>query len=300
MTQTTMMTSELIGRLALEAMLLEVSATPKPGLVDRNNSGAHRDMDFFTFMKSAASLGGSFSEFTEAGFAGGAVGVPPASIFPGIRKIGIEAERRMFRATGGINTHKGEIFSLGLLASCAGYLSGSGRELTAEGTMTLAADMCRGICSADFAGVREKSPAMLTKGERVYLEHGITGIRGEAEAGYPSVREASLPALKRYLADGLSMNDALAMTLIHIMAHAHDTNIISRHDMKTAQEVMRTAGEMVSSGFGLEDIRRLDDEFISRWISPGGSGDLLAVTYFLYSISPATDSTIRTFSHLEP
>ena len=274
-----------IGSLALEAMLLEVSATPKPGLVDRNNSGAHRDMDFFTFMKSAASLAGSFMEFSQEGFTGGRENIPPAEVFPAVRGIGVEAEKRMFAATGGINTHKGEIFSLGLLSACAGYIAGSGREVTADGVMTLAGEMCSGICERDFAGVRDKNPAMLTKGERVYLEHGITGIRGEAESGYPSVRIAGLPALRGYVSRGMCINDALSMTLIHIMAHARDTNIISRHDIKTANDVMSLAGEMVESGFGLEDIRRLDGEFIARWISPGGSGDLLAVTYFIYSLN---------------
>ena len=273
-----------IGSLALEAMLLEVSATPKPGLVDRNNSGAHKDMDFFTFMKSAASLAGSFTEFSQEGFTGGRKNIPPAEVFPAVREIGVEAEKRMFAATGGINTHKGEIFSLGLLSACAGYIAGSGREVTAEGVMTLAGEMCAGICERDFAGVRDKNPAMLTKGERVYLEHGITGIRGEAESGYPSVRIAGLPALMGYISRGMSLNDALCMTLIHIMAHARDTNIISRHDIETANDVMSLAGEMIESGFGLEDILRLDGEFIARWISPGGSGDLLAVTYFMYSL----------------
>ena len=273
-----------IGSLALEAMLLEVSATPKPGLVDRNNSGAHKDMDFFTFMKSAASLAGSFMEFSQEGFTGGRENIPPAEVFPAVRGIGVEAEKRMFAATGGINTHKGEIFSLGLLSACAGYIAGPGREVTADGVMTLAGEMCAGICERDFAGVRDKNPAMLTKGERVYLEHGITGIRGEAESGYPSVRIAGLPALRGYVSRGMSLNDALCMTLIHIMAHARDTNIISRHDIETANDVMSLAGEMVESGFGLEDIRRLDGEFIARWISPGGSGDLLAVTYFMYSL----------------
>lgn len=285
MTANTKMTSEEIGTLALEAMLLEVSVTPKPGLVDRNNSGAHRDMGFFTFMKSAAGLRSSFEDFAEAGIVGGVKKFLPREIFPYIRKIGIEAEKRMFSATGGVNTHKGEIFSLGLLSACSGYLSGSGREVKAGDVMKTAAEMCRGICERDFAEVKTKSPESLTKGERVYIEHGITGIRGEAEDGYPAVRNISLPALKKYLDDGFSMNDAMAMTLIHIMAHAQDTNIISRHDILTAQEVMINAKKMISSGFGLDDIKRLDDDFISKWISPGGSGDLLAVTYFLYVLS---------------
>ncbi len=278
------MTSNEIGRLALEAMLLEVSATPKPGLVDRNNSGAHRDMDFFTFMKSAASLASSFVDFAEEGRAGGMKGIPPAEVFPSVRRTGVEAERRMFRATEGVNTHKGEIFSLGLLCSCAGYIAGFGREITADETMRLAGEMCAGICRRDFANAKTKPSAMLTKGERVYIEHGITGIRGEAEAGYAVVREVSLPALRGYLGDGMAMNDAMSRTLIHIMANAQDTNIISRHDVKTAQEVMRNAGRMIASGFGIEDIRRLDDEYIVQWISPGGAGDLLAVTYFIYAL----------------
>ncbi len=270
---------EELGTLALEAMLIEVSVTPKPGLVDRNNSGAHHDMNFFTFLRSAASLRSSFEEFARAGFVGGSRNFSPAQVFPLIRKIGLEAEKRMFAATDGINTHKGEIFSLGLLSSCAGFLTGKSETLTAEKVMTLASEMCHGICEKDFAGVRNKKT--LTKGERVYLEHGITGIRGEAEAGYPAVRDVGLPALRKYLADGLSLNDALAFTLIHIMANAQDTNIISRHDLKTAEIVMKRAEKILAENSGLDGIRELDREFIAEYISPGGSGDLLAVTYFL-------------------
>ena len=275
-----MTTTREIGRLALEAMLVEVSVTPKPGLVDRNNSGAHRDMNFFTFLKSAASLHSCFEEFAAAGYDGAQNDLTPGKIFPVIRKIGIAAEKRMFAATEGINTHKGEIFSLGLLSACAGYLAGTGEALTAESVMSTAGVMCAGLCERDFAGVREKS--VLTKGERVYIEHGITGIRGEAEAGYPVVRDCALPALREYISRGLSVNDALAFTLLHIMANAHDTNIISRHDLDTSQEVMRTSRELLASGAELQEVRRLDDEFIARNISPGGGGDLLAVTYFLY------------------
>ena len=288
MTKNMKMTSNEIGSLALEAMLFEVSATPKPGLVDRNNSGAHDDMDFFTFMKSAASLAESFGEFSQEGFKGGEKNLPPSFVFGAVRKIGVEAEKRMFRATGGINTHKGEIFSLGLLSASAGYLLGKGRKVTAFDTVNAAAEMCSGITERDFADVRSKK--ILTKGERVYLEYGVTGIRGEAESGYPVVMKISLPAMRKYLADGLNVNDAMCMTMIHIMSFARDTNIISRHDMRTADEVMTRAREMIDEGFGIDDIRRLDDEFIERWISPGGAGDLLAVTYFLYSLTQKNPS----------
>ena len=276
------MTSNRIGRTALEAMLIEVSVTPKPGLVDRNNSGAHSDMGFFTFLKSAAALRHSFDNFADTGIMAGRRGVAPADMFPLLRKLGLDAETEMFDATGGVNTHKGEIFTLGVLSACAGYLS-EREEVSAERIMELAGCVCAGLCERDFAGVKEK--ATLTKGERVYLEYGYAGIRGEAEAGYPCVRNAGLPALKKYLADGHNMNDALAFTLLHIMAVNFDTNIISRHNMQTLGEVFGAAREIIARGPKLADIRRLDREFIARNISPSGSADLLAATYFLYALN---------------
>ena len=146
-TTTRTITNNEAGALALESMLVEVSVTPKPGLVDRNNSGAHKDMDFFTFMKSAASLARSFEEFSEAGFESGikflkfnftnkniknSADEVLQNLFPVIRKIGIKAEKKMFKATNGINTHKGEIFSLGVFCACAGFLSGMKEKITAE------------------------------------------------------------------------------------------------------------------------------------------------------------------------
>ena len=305
------MQTEKIGALALEAMLVEVSVTPKPGLVDRNNSGAHVDMDFFTFMRSAASLGKYFEDFSAAGFELGRklLKSNPHSIYKNdqndkkdieiwadfmlpnlfltIREIGIKAEKKMFKATKGTNTHKGEIFSLGVLCACAGFLNGikeKKEKITPKKIMEASKKMCAGLCERDFAGVKQKPPELLTKGERVYLKYGVTGIRGEAENGYPTVKNIGLPTLKKYLSQGFNINDALSMTLIHIMANASDTNIISRHDIETAQYVMKRAKDLISNKFGLDDIKKLDDEFIERNISPGGSCDLLAVTYFLHMI----------------
>lgn len=298
-----------IGTLALEAMLVEVSVTPKPGLVDRNNSGAHRDMSFFTFMRSAASLRSCFEGFAKSGFRAGCDGLEPSEIFPELRAVGLEAEGAMFRATGGINTHKGEIFSLGVMSACAGYLAGreeaiTSRECvrgdkeamtswrcgqgdkearTSEGICELAGRMCAGLCERDFREAQTKSHDHLTKGELIYLEHGISGIRGEAENGYPVVRNAGLPALVKYLAEGLSMNDALVMTLMRIMEVNDDTNIIARHGLSVLEEVKRISGEIID----VEEAKRLDDEFIARNISPSGSADLLAVTYFIYELQQA-------------
>ena len=284
-----MLSYENIARLALEAMLVEVSVTPKPGLVDRNNSGAHKDMDFFTFMKSVAALSGYFDECAFDGTSTFDVGdttgnSPVTKMLDDLREIGVQAEQDMFYATGGINTHKGEIFSLGIMCGAAGYLDEAYGHVTADTVLETAKVICAGLCDRDFAETRKKSPELLTKGEQVYLTHGITGVRGEAENGYPVVKNHALPALRHYLADGLSMNDALAFTLIHIMAENVDTNIIARHDLDTAKEVMQLSHRLIDEGLSITKIRTLDDEFIRRNISPSGSADLLAVTYFLHEL----------------
>lgn len=272
-----MITSNQIGRLALEAMLVEVSVTPKPGLVDRNNSGSHTDMDFFTFMKSAAALRAYFDDCA----VDGASHRSAAHMLRSLRKMGLEAEEDMFSATGGINTHKGEIFSLGIMSGTLGYLYMHAIPVNVDSVLETVKVICSGLCKRDFAKTRTKSPELLTKGERVYLEYGITGVRGEAENGYPVVKNHGLPALRKYLADGLSLNDALAFTLIHIMAENVDTNIIARHDLDTAKEVMQISESLIAEGLTIEKIYSLDEEFIRRNISPSGSADLLAVTYFL-------------------
>ncbi|MBQ7214361.1 MAG: triphosphoribosyl-dephospho-CoA synthase CitG [Synergistaceae bacterium] len=269
-----------VGRLAVEAILVEVSVTPKPGLVDRNNSGAHKDMDFFTFMKSAASLHSIFDISAIAGM----LEASTQKLFSKLRDLGKLAEDNMFKATKGVNTHKGEIFSLVLLSGCAGSLDSNNKPINANGILETAKVLCKGLCKNDFDKARRKSRTHLTKGERVYLEHGITGVRGEAENGYPVVMNHGLPALRKYLADGLSLNDALAFTLIHIMAENVDTNIIARHDLDTAKEVMQISESLIAEELTIEKIYALDEKFIRRNISPSGSADLLAVTYFLHEI----------------
>ena len=119
------LTPKKIGALAHLAMLSEVSATPKPGLVDRMTNGAHDDMDFFTFLASATALRTSFDTFAELGRAHAKE--PVSALLPHLQAAGIIAERHMFAATHGVNTHKGMIFSLGLLAgTLCGLLVGWG------------------------------------------------------------------------------------------------------------------------------------------------------------------------------
>ena len=276
--------AEIIGALALEGLLFEAAATPKPGLVDRLNCGAHSDMDFFTFQSSAAALGSWFVRFAAVGREGQSQPLP--ELFPTLRRLGAEAERAMFAATGGVNTHKGAVFSMAVLCGCAGWLWGQG-EVTVETVCRAAGELCRGLCRRDFAALAERPPR--TKGERLYLDHGITGIRGEAESGYETVRQLSAPRYRAALARGLSRNDALVQTLLELIARTADTNILARGGPEAAEYARRRARQVLALGGmetaeGREAALEMDRDFIRRWISPGGSADLLAVTHFLVSL----------------
>ena len=274
-----------IGACAVEAMLYEVSATPKPGLVDRANNGAHHDMDFFTFMSSAAALRGSFDAFARIG--GQHQAGPLHEMLPALQQAGRTAEQQMFALTQGVNTHKGMIFSLGMLAGAAGRLAAQGETLTAEKLCRSVAALCTGITAAAYAGIREQG--QLTKGEAMYLKYGVTGVRGEVENGFPTVRRAGLPVCRELREKGLAINDVLVGTLIALIAENQDTNILGRHDLETLQAVQQAAKDVLALGsVGTEAGRRaicsMDEEFIKGYISPGGSADLVAVTHFLYEM----------------
>ena len=274
-----------IGACALEAMLYEVSATPKPGLVDRANNGAHHDMDFFTFMSSAAALRGSFDAFARIGVQHQAG--PLHEMLPALQQAGRTAEQQMFALTQGVNTHKGMIFSLGMLAGAAGRLAAQVETLTAEKLCRTVAALCTGITAAAYAGIREQG--QLTKGEAMYLKYGVTGVRGEVENGFPTVRRTGLPVCRELREKGLAINDVLVGTLIALMAENQDTNILGRHDLETLQAVQQAAKEVLALGSvgteaGRRAICRMDEEFIERYISPGGSADLVAATHFLYEM----------------
>lgn len=284
MNEETIKTIETIGAIAVEAMLYEVAATPKPGLVDRKNSGAHHDMDFYTFMSSAAALHNVFDRMLRLGLEN--QDQPIKNLLAPLRQIGIQAEKQMFEMTQGINTHKGMIFTLGILSACAGYAAGK-TKLSSDKLCGLAAEMCAGICQRDYHGLTQK--AQLTKGEKMYLQHGLTGVRGEVESGYQTVREISLPIYRKLRNTNVNINDALVQTLLHLIANTKDTNIISRHNLKTAQYAKKAAQKLIEKGGiysanGYDSVAQLDQDFIERYISPGGCADLLAVTHFLHVI----------------
>lgn len=286
-------TLENIGALAVESMLYEVSATPKPGLVDRNNNGAHHDMNFFTFMSSAAALRNTFDNFAMAGYDFSRTNTTANGLLKNLMPIGVIAEKQMFAMTKNVNTHKGMIFSLGVLAGAAGFLWGKESKINADSLSDTAKEICKGICDSAYGSLTErmkKNPEYkLTKGEAMYLQYGVKGVRGEAEDGFPSVLNIALSEYKRLRQKGYDVNDTLVGTLIALLSQAGDTNILGRHNMETLLKVKKMAKQVLDFGSvetkeGKESIELLDKMFIQDYISPGGSADLIAVTHFIYSL----------------
>lgn len=283
---------EKFGRYAVQAMLYEVTATPKPGLVDRSNSGAHKDMDFFTFMSSSASLSKYFYQcsFVTITYLDCLDDHNPnyQDIFCRLRELGIEAEKNMYEATKGINTHKGLIFSLGLIVSAATivYYKTKDANIELNELCEEIKNLSDGLCEKDFKATADKE--ILSAGEKLYLKSGIKGIRGEAEKGFPTVKNVSYPILNHLMKQSkYPLNDVLVQVLLHLMKVTEDTNIISRHDTLTLSEVKRLTDQALDMGGMFTDagkyyIQNLDKSFIKKNISPGGSADLLAVTIMFY------------------
>lgn len=270
-----------IAALAQKALLYEVCTTPKPGLVDCQNSGSHRDMDIFTFMASTAALGPYFEVCAKIGM----TEPDPEKAFHKLRFQGRLAEHAMFSATGGVNTHKGAIFTLGLL--CAGAASISKDNRTAESVLSRCAGLTKGLTARDFSSITEETA--VTAGQKLYAQYGITGIRGEAEAGFPTVLNAGLPALEEGLRRGLTLNDAGCGALLAILAAADDTNLIARSSRETGLRIREEIHQLIDTDPFPDSnaLETLDARFISANLSPGGSADLLAATYFLHFLKEA-------------
>lgn len=187
----------------------------------------------------------------------------------------------MFAATKGINTHKGAIFSMGILCASLGRLP---REQWTHPDMVLkeCSAMTEGLVESDFSGLTKENA--VTMGQKLYLNHGITGIRGQMEAGLPAVKDVGLPALKKGLSMGLDINRAGCGALLALITAATDTNLIARGGLATWQEtVSQVRGILAENPYpDLETLRQLDMEFVRKNLSPGGSADLLAVCYLLY------------------
>jgi holo-ACP synthase/triphosphoribosyl-dephospho-CoA synthase len=264
--------------LATRALLYEICTTPKPGLVDRNNNGSHADMDMFTFADSISVLTPYFRQCAMAGQE--LCQDRPERLFERIRSFGMVAEDRMFSATRGVNTHKGAIFLLGILAAAAGWLHGKECRLLPEAVCQTSQAMtaCLGEECRRLAASQPRS-----HGERL-LALGIRGARGEAAGGFASVRRVSLPVLRARLALGDSPERAGAVALMHLLARVLDTNAITRTGIEAQQAARARLQALLRNNPAPDDaaICAIDEEYIAQNASPGGCADLLAATWLLH------------------
>jgi len=265
------------GRLALRSLYRELQLYPKPGLVSLLDSGSHDDMDASTFMRSLFALRHYFIRITQAGMAG--------KEFAVLKQLGLEAEQAMLRATGGVNTHRGAIFCLGLLCAAAGYCHGRRMPLSAAAVRATLL-----IQWGDALGRHMHERAGVSHGRQVAQQYAVSGASEEAALGFPSLFEIALPRFLQTLAAARGYDAAAVDTLFTLMAGISDTNLYHRGGLAGAAKVKSSARQFLDAGGCATDDWReraisCHKVFIQDKLSPGGAADLLAATYFLHGLS---------------
>ncbi|MFV0555919.1 MAG: triphosphoribosyl-dephospho-CoA synthase CitG [Lactovum sp.] len=265
---------------ALSSLLYELVLYPKPGLVDPVSSGAHSDMDVFTFIESSISLRQYFEELIE--ISSNFYGENYQELFEKIRKKGIKAEKAMFDATSNVNTHKGAIFSLGILLTAVSYIEKrypvfESIEKKEEVLRTIIKSMLYELVEKDFKNLTKENAQ--TIGEQHFLLYGLTGIRGEAAQAFPIVFEIALPYLRKTKG---TKRERLLDTLMIISANLEDSNLIKRAgDIQILKEMKAYVEQYFKATDKIQFLKDLDSKFIERNLSLGGSADLLILTIFL-------------------
>ncbi|MCJ2033250.1 triphosphoribosyl-dephospho-CoA synthase MdcB [Methylobacterium sp. J-068] len=260
---------ERIARLATACLRRELATYPKPGLVSHVDSGSHADMDADTFRASADALEPYFADLAEAG----AMGAGMARL----RRIGLAAEAAMRAATGGVNTHRGAIFGLGLLSAAAGAL----------GPRPAAGSLGAHVRARHADGILDGPELLHAPGARARRRHGIGGAPAEAAAGFPTLYGTGLPALRRARALRPEAPEAARVeACLALIASLEDTNLLHRGGPEGFAFARRAAADFLSRGGIARDdwFARAEDlhrAFVARRLSPGGAADLLAMTLFV-------------------
>ncbi|HWJ94676.1 MAG TPA: triphosphoribosyl-dephospho-CoA synthase MdcB [Telluria sp.] len=266
-----------VARSAVSSLYAELVLYPKPGLVSLVDNGSHTDMNAGTFFRSMFALRRYFALICQAGIDG--------APFDRLKQLGIDAEARMLRATNGINTHRGAIFSLGMLCAASGRVAADGLPPAAA---TLRAELLANW--GDGLGAHTQADGVLSNGLRVAKEHGANGAREEGALGFPSVFEVGLPVLQAALDAGRGVQRARIDTLFALMAHMSDTNVYHRAGSAGAGMVRAHAQAFIDAGgtsnpgwYAMAvECHRL---FVAHRISPGGAADLLAATCLVHALT---------------
>jgi len=272
-----------IGACFTAASLFEVCISPSPGLVSPRDSGAHTDMNIFTFVLGSSILAPYFTECVATGWQEAEHSLE--HVFTRLRSVGVRAERELLSATAGINTQRGQLFVLGLAAGIAGVCLAKGIRVPSPEFFRAVATACRGLTERELSGLTARHSR--TAGERLYVEGGYTGVRGEAEAGLPTVEHVGYSALEHAISREVNLNDAAVHALVSMMAFLSDTTVLHRAGEQGLAKVQAAAKIILAEGSvfsarGRELILQAHAAFSAARLSPGGSGDLLALSLALY------------------
>ncbi|WP_025886100.1 triphosphoribosyl-dephospho-CoA synthase MdcB [Asaia prunellae] len=254
---------DIIAELARKALLQEVVSYPKPGLVSRVDGGSHGDMDYQSFTASIDAIVPFFRQMAAIGAADQG--------FRALQQVGIAAEMAMLRATGGVNTHRGAIFGVGLLCAASG---------------TGASDL--GACIAMRWGkeILRHAPVSDSHGTKVREKYGIGGARQEAATGFPTLYAVGLPVLHQARTITSDQDACSLQVLMSFISRMEDTTLFHRGGRAGAQWAARTARLFLDRG-GIRDpdwyenAVTLHHAFVAKNLSPGGCADLLAMTLFV-------------------
>lgn len=281
-----------IARIAVRALYAELALEPKPGLVSFRDNGSHTDMNAHTFFKSLFALRHYFGHMARAGAQGLA--------FEHLQALGLAAEARMLRATGGINTHRGAVFSLGLLCAGAGALSAQGAAFSATALRGVLQQRWGGALGARALAASRKAPT--SNGQLVARQFGLRSAHEEAALGWPTLFEITLPALRAAADGGLSSRAAKVQSLFITMAHLDDTNVAHRGGITGLQQVKaQAAGFIAAGGVGQHDwvarARSIHADWVAQRLSPGGAADLMACACFVRELESTNLAHSRTHTH---
>jgi triphosphoribosyl-dephospho-CoA synthase len=266
--------SALLGALARQALVAEAELTPKPGLVDRRGSGAHADLSLDLMRRSALAIEPfictmAFQSVNKR---------PNARLRATLAATGRAAESAMLRVSKGSNTHKGAIWTLGLLAASAATMQSSLDAFDIARTAGV-------IASFEDAQI----PKLVSHGQLVAKKFRVTGARGEAMLGFPHIVDVGLPTLRARRDDRVPERIARLDALLSIMAELDDTCLLYRGGEAALRAAKNGAGAVIRAGgygspAGRERLCAMDRRFLELGVSPGGSADLLAGALFLDAV----------------
>jgi triphosphoribosyl-dephospho-CoA synthase len=258
-----------LARLATQALLAEAELTPKPGLVDRRGSGAHKDLTLESMRRSAFAIQPHFHRMAQA-----AAGSRPCQpLRERLAAIGRQAEQAMLTATGGSNAHKGAIWALGLLVSAVAMEGGAPTAV-----------------AASIAACKDRAlPRLVSHGDAVARHYGVSGARGEALNGFPHVVDVALPTLRRRRTEGATEEVARLDALLNVMSRLDDTCLLHRGGAEALSVAKSGAAAVELAGGagtrqGMARLEHLDRRLLELSASPGGSADMLAAALFLDAV----------------